>query len=487
METTAQSVENMCNLLIRSRLLQATDVQLMHRRWRLEARDASNDVNKFARWLVQNQYLTEFQANAVIKGHVDHFFLGQYKLLDRIGKGRMAGVYKGLHNLGNIVAVKVLPPSKVRDPQVLARFQREAKMAVKLNHPNVVRAFHMGSAGGLYYLVMEYLEGETLEEVLKRRSKLPVGESVRLIHQALLGLQHIHEQGLVHRDIKPANLMLVQDLTMTPAPAPRSATAAAPSQSRDRDGAEADNTLSATVKILDIGLGRAMFDESAPDMDNMQLTTEGAVLGTPDYLAPEQARDAHKADIRADIYSAGCLLYHLIGGQVPFPAKNALQVIVRHSQEQAKPLRELDPAVPEALQQVVQKMMAKQPDQRFAAPGQAAQALQPLLPGREVARPAAAGPHMQSYLKWVDTENSKEMTSPPPESASRLPVATPMPPEANVELVPVLPNGPPPAVQSASSRFTKRDYFLIAMGVWIGAAAVLIIEAFIWLALSAKR
>jgi serine/threonine protein kinase len=442
MEPASQSVENMCNLLIRSRLLQAPDVQLMHRRWRLEARDASNDVPKFTRWLVSNQYLTDFQAQSLARGHADHFFLGQYKLLDRIGKGRMAGVYKGLHNLGNIVAVKILPPSKVRDPQALARFQREAKMAVKLKHLNVVRAFHMGNASGVYFLVMEYLEGETLEDVLKRRHKLPVGEAVRIVHQTMVGLQHIHEQGLIHRDLKPANLMLVP--------------------------AAGENTLGATVKILDIGLGRALFDENAPsDMDDMQLTTEGAVLGTPDYLAPEQARDAHKVDVRADIYSLGCLLYHVLTGQVPFPDKNALHQIVRHATETARPVRDLEPSVPEALQGIIQRMMSKTPDQRYATPGQAAAALLPFLP-RETMKPAEAGPHQQAYLKWLEGESAKE-------SAGEMNVA---PAGAHVELVAAGAHGAAPPPPSG-----KRDFFLLAVGFWVGAAVVLIVEAILYFAL----
>src|SRR5262249_23807814 len=162
---------------------------------------------------------------------------------------------------------------------VLARFQREARMALRLKHSNVVRSFQIGQAGNLHYLIMEFLEGETLDDVLARRRRLPPAEAVRLIHQALAGLQHIHDAGLVHRDLKPANLMLV------PAPAK----------------GEPDSTLKATVKILDIGLGRELFDEKVPtSQEQMELTGEGVILGTPDYLAPEQARDSRAIDIRAD-------------------------------------------------------------------------------------------------------------------------------------------------------------------------------------------
>jgi serine/threonine protein kinase len=422
-----QTVESLCNLLIRSRLLAQQDVQTMHRRWRLEAKEAALDVERFSKWIVANQYVTEYQAAALARGHADHFFLNQYKLLDRIGKGRMAGVYKAVHNLGHVVAIKVLPPSKARDPNLLARFQREARLAVRLKHPNVVRTFHMGSALGLVYIVMEYLEGETLEEVLKRRGRLPPAEGVRLIHQTLLGLQHIHEQGMIHRDIKPANLMLVP---------PR------------LEGAP-DTTFHATVKIMDIGLGRAMFDENDPTSgeENFQLTTEGAMLGTPDYLAPEQARDAHSADIRADIYSVGCVLYHVLTGQTPFPEKNAFQQIVRHATEQPRPMNQLEPAIPDGLQQIVNWMMAKDPNQRYPTPERAAQALQVFLAKVEPTRQEDLNPQARSYLQWVDTHQEEEISFGP---ASETAAPEGMGPVSGVRLAQATPTSPPASTSGAA-------------------------------------
>src|SRR5262249_29663522 len=227
------SVENVCGLLIRSKLLNPDDVKTMYARWQSDAKAAAGNLAAFSRWLVAHQYVTDYQATLVTRGQVDDFFLGQYKILDRLGRGRMAGVYKAVHHLGQVVAIKVLPPSRSKNPQMLGRFQREAQMALRLKHPNVVRAFQVGEINGLHYFVMEYLEGETLDEVLQRRKKPPPAEAVRLIHQALLGLQHIHEQGMIHRDLKPANLMLVPG-TNSGGP---------------------DSTLRSTVKILDIGLG----------------------------------------------------------------------------------------------------------------------------------------------------------------------------------------------------------------------------------------
>src|SRR4051812_16398588 len=203
------TVQNVYGLLLRSQLMSLDEARAMFARWQEEAKDQAANLAKFTAWMVANKYLTEYQASLLARGHAEGFFLGDYKVLDRLGKGRMAGVYRAKHKLGQVVAIKVLPPSKAKDPTLLARFQREVRLATKLRHPNIVRTFQMGVVGEINYLVMEYLEGETLEDVLERRNRFGPPEAVRLVYQALQGLQHIHEQGLVHRDLKPSNLMLV--------------------------------------------------------------------------------------------------------------------------------------------------------------------------------------------------------------------------------------------------------------------------------------
>jgi serine/threonine protein kinase len=439
------TVQNVYGLLLRSKLLPLDQAKTMYDRWNADARDAAGNLQAFTRWVVAHRYLTDYQASLLARGHADGFFLNQYKILDRLGKGRMAGVYKAVHELGQVVAIKVLPPSKARDPQFLARFQREARLAFKLKHPNIVRAFQVGMAAGLHYFVMEYLEGETLDEVLRRRGKLPPPEAVRLIHQAMSGLQHIHAQGLVHRDLKPANLMLV------PAP-PQGAN---------------ETTQRCTVKILDIGLGRAMFEDSpseAAKKSNPGLTSEGVLLGTPDYMAPEQARDARSSDIRADIYSLGCVLYHTLAGQPPFPDTNIINQMIRHATEAPRPLKDFNPAVPDGLQQIVNWMLAKDPKQRYPTPERAAQALQVfLVAGAEVPTSLEADPKMKPFLNWVEAENSKaELALPRTGGAPRpthprpaavpvpkpaLPVATPVKPPAATS--PAAPAAPRPAAPAA--------------------------------------
>ena len=468
------SVENVCGLLIRSKLLNPDGVKAMYQRWLGDAGEHTGNLGRFTRWLVANQYVTEYQATLVARGHADDFFVNQYKVLDRLGRGRSAGVYKAVHQLGQVVAIKILPLSKSKNPLQLGRFLRESRLALRLKHANVVRSFQTGQYKGLRYLVMEYLEGETLDEVLQRRNRLPPNEAVRLIHQALVGLQHIHEQGLVHRDLKPANLMLVP-----PPPSP----------------GEPDTTQRATVKILDIGLGRTPLGEEPASLEDSHLTGEAVLLGTPDYLAPEQARDPRGVDIRADIYSLGCVLYHALTGQPPFPDTNLLSQMVRHATETPRPLKELNPAVPDGLQQIVNWMIAKNPAERYPTPERAAQALQVFLTaGNEPAPMSEEGPQLRKYLTWLEVNNSdkevqseaavsvqtreaprrhgsrkhkrhKHASSNPKIAAVAEP--PPRPEDFDVELVSSI---PPPA--RSVFRLTLREWVLVALGSAATLAAV---------------
>jgi HEAT repeat protein len=337
---------------------------------------------RFSLWLTEQALLTPFQLDFIVKGKAGKLRLDDYVLIDRVGVGRMAGIYKARKG-GQTVAVKILPPSKAKDAAVFARFQREGRLAARLKHPNVVRTFDMGEADGLHYIAMEYLEGETLQDVLKRRGKLPAEEVTRLLRQALEGLEHLHEQDVVHRDLKPANLMLTS--------VPRSS---APAAGRA-------TTVDSTVKLLDVGLGRTLFDD-APE-GHVDLTEAGDLLGTVAYMAPEQARDAHQADVRSDLYSLGCVAYHALTGQPPFVDASTMRVLTMHAKQPPRPLREIDAAIPAGLAGVIEKLLAKDPSQRFATPKAARQALDGAAgpPPKAGAVPAAEhGPAQSGRAGW---------------------------------------------------------------------------------------
>jgi len=392
MATLAASVREYCSVLAKSKLLPDAEVDALQRRWADDARGGDDQVEGFTRFLIKERVLTAYQAVMIQRGHPEGFFLNGYKILDRIGKGQMGGVYKAVHALGQTVALKILASSKAKDPHTLGRFQREARLLVQLDHPNVVRAFQLGEAGGVHYIVMEYLEGETLDEVLARRKRLPVGEAVRLVRQALAGLQHLHDRRMVHRDLKPSNMMLTPSVD------------------------EPATTWDATVKILDIGLGRELFDEGTPEgRIDTQLTAEGAVLGTPDYLAPEQAKDARTSDVRADIYSLGCVLYHCLTGRPPFPDTNIMSQMLKHATEKPAPLYDFLPDVPAGLQAVLDTFLAKDPGHRYQTPAEAADALAPFLSPGAGAPPAGAA-LLPAYREWLETESHIEMPKnlPPP-------------------------------------------------------------------------
>jgi len=460
--------QSLTHLLVRSRLMSADEVRAATQRWSAEApADQRDAVEPFRRFLVANRLLTEYQSQMLLRGHADGFFLDAFKILDRVGKGRMAGVYKAIGPGGQIAALKVLPPSKAKDANLLGRFQREAKLVTQLNHPNIVRALSTGEANGLHYIGMEHLEGDTVQEVLDRRKRLTPPEAVRIVYQVLQGLQQVHERGMVHRDVKPSNLMLV----------------APPGQAFNPE-----STLNCTAKILDIGLGKAIFDEDDEKAADQQLTADGVLLGTPDYLAPEQARSATNVDIRADIYSVGCVLYHLLTGQPPFPDTNVLNQVIRHATEQPKPLASLVPGLPEGLQSVVSVMLAKDPNQRYPSPAMAAAALKPLLgdppDGNEAsmsayvmwlggdARAAAAPPAEVPMGKLADRKR-REPEPPAPRKVRREKSPAVAAEDIDVELVAIAPPAPSEADRPLTE-FNRRDIIMLSAGGGGVAAAFIV-------------
>jgi hypothetical protein len=280
----------------------------------------------------------------------------RYRIIRQLGQGGMGVVYQAEHRMmGRLVAVKVINRELLDYPDAVERFDREVRAAGKLDHPNIVKAFDAERVGDLQILAMEYVEGLSLADVLAKKGPLPVVHACNYARQAALGLQHAHELGMVHRDLKPHNLML---------------------------------TPRGLVKILDFGLARLASEHPT----HGGLTPSDAVLGTPQYLAPEQAQDTKAADIRADIYSLGCTLFHLLAGRPPFTGESALQVIIAHKEKAPPRLKKLRPEVPTELAELVARMLAKHPALRPQTPRAIAEALAPFAkpPAKRPASPADA-------------------------------------------------------------------------------------------------
>jgi CheY-like chemotaxis protein len=272
------------------------------------------------------------------------------------------------------------------NPQAVRRLRKEIEAVAQLSHPNIVVAHDAAQIGESYFLVMEYVEGWDLRRLVLERGRLPVNQACAYTRQAALGLQHAHERGLVHRDIKPSNLLV-----------------AVPGE---------------VVKITDFGLARLQRPgdvQPATDSTASDLTDEGMVIGTPDFIAPEQALDSHTVDIRADVYSLGCTLYYLLSGQVPFPGGTLMQKLHRHQQATPAEIQSLRQDLPPGLPQVLRKMMAKQPGERYGEPASVAAVLAPYC-SAERGGPEALAPAAEARSGDRTSPGPRESHRPEPEA-----------------------------------------------------------------------
>lgn len=271
--------------------------------------------------------------------------LGKYKVLAHIATGGMGTVYKASdEELGRLVALKVLDDSMAEKPNTLERFRREARHAARLTHKNIVTLYEYGNADGRHFLALEYVEGIDLYDYIERKGRLAPEESRRILIQAVQALDHAHRQGITHRDIKPSNFLLTRD--------------------HDR----------MRVKLTDLGLARKADD------DDFRVTRAGSTVGTIDYLSPEQARDSAAADIRSDIYSLGCTLYHMLTGNPPFSEGGLGERILKHLQEEPPDVRQLNPQVSAEMWELLKRMLAKKPEDRFQTPAELLKTLKALPP-----------------------------------------------------------------------------------------------------------
>ncbi|MHC5543192.1 serine/threonine-protein kinase, partial [Singulisphaera rosea] len=290
---------------------------------------SSDAAARLARLLIQQKALTPYQARKLLAGATRGFFLGGYRILRPLGEGGMGKVFLASSERDSQrVAIKVLPPRKAAEErQALLRFRREMELSRRANHPNLARTIDVGNEGDVYFMILEYIPGESLYQAVKSEQGGPlrVPDTARFFLKVLDGLNAAHETGLIHRDIKPSNIMITPD---------------------------------GDAKILDLGLARLQGEESP-------LTQPNLVVGTLDYASPEQLGNAAQADRRSDLYSVGCTLYFTLSGRAPFEGGDVVNKIFKQRMEDPEPLERVARGVPSAFAAIVRKLMAKVPDDRY--------------------------------------------------------------------------------------------------------------------------
>jgi serine/threonine protein kinase len=350
---------------------------------------------ELAQELLRRDWLTAYQVNQIFQDNGPNLIIGPYVLLERVGEGGMGQVFKAMQKvLNRVVALKVIRKERLENPKAIRRFQREIRAAGQLSHPHIVRAYDADEVHGTYYIAMEYIDGVDLARLVGDHGPLSVVRACEYIRQAALGLQHAFERGMVHRDIKPANLLVGKALA---------------SDRRRSSGvlARPDGTASrpeptghypwGVVKVLDMGL--ALCADPFTGREATTLTLPGSVIGTPDYVAPEQLEDPHGADIRADLYSLGCTLYFLLAGDAPFPNGSITDKLLAHQHDEPEPVEKMRAErivarlqtrgvhyidekavrVPVAVQAVLTKLLAKDPKNRHQTPMELADELQVIV------------------------------------------------------------------------------------------------------------
>lgn len=396
-------------LLLKSRLISET--QLIPLAGRLPRPNEPSAVDRLAKALINADLLTMWQHQHLINGHWKGFFIGKHKLLAKIGVGGMGTVYLAEHTImRRKVAIKVLPKANVGKSSYLERFLQEARAIASLDHPNIIRAYNIDNEGDLHYLVIEYVEGPNLDQLVAENGPLDFDEAADYVRQAAEGLAQAHDRGLIHRDVKPSNLLL------------------------DRTG---------VIKVLDMGLARL----TNPGESSLTLEQGERVLGTADYLSPEQALDSHEIDHRSDLYSLGCTLYYLLTGTTPFARGTLAQRLVAHQTEIPVSPAVLRPEIPAELAAICLRLLSKEPGDRYPTASALAQILSAWLAKRSRERRLSRGPqnstpfpeelallisenetrcssHSDTDIRWLTSELRSQQ--PPPKKPAAPPVHPPI-------------------------------------------------------------
>ena len=409
----------------------------------LRAELPAPDLQGLAKLLVQRKLLTAYQAKQIYAGQGRSLLLGNYLILDKLGQGGMGMVLKAQHRrMNRMVAIKVLSPAVTKSPEMTARFHREVQAAARLEHPNIVTAYDADEAHGTHFLVMQYVEGSDLSSLVKKKGPLLISRAVECIRQTARGLAYAHSQGVIHRDIKPANLLL---------------------------------DLEGTVRILDMGLARIEGDAS----QQAELTSTGAVMGTVDYMSPEQARNTKTAEARSDQYSLGVTLWYLLTGAPMYDGHTLTERLLAHQSNPIPSLTSVREDVPPALEAIYQRMVAKQPDDRYRTMNDLVAALDdwkkdPSSSSQSLLRSPSEESQLHSFLQDLTSSSSTRM----PEE-TRLTAARP---EMNRNTT----SPPTPLVtgnrnSSSGSRLSKRlSGPMLAGGAACGLLLVLSLAWSIW-------
>lgn len=429
------SLDDFLRVIIKSGLLTKEQLQTAIKSLPADQRTQLTPVTDL---LIKQGKLSRFQARKLMQGNYRGLLLGPFQVLAPIGRGGMGAVYLARdHRSAQLLALKVLPPERARsEERILERFRREMEMNRKVSHPHIAWAIDWGKSEGVYYLAMEYIPGKSLHRLVAEQGPLSVTRAALLGSEVTLALEHLHDQGLVHRDIKPANIMV---------------------------------TPNNHAKLLDLGLALVRGETgSAKEV----IGGQGYVVGTMDYIAPEQTDDPTKVDGRADLYALGATLYYALTGQLPYPGGGNKEKMQRAREEQPRPLLELNPAATPEIVVVVNRLMAKDPAQRYQTAAEA----------REDLRRCAGGQQLTVVEKPTDLvvqeEAAKLESAEPVEDIDILPPTDAVPPSEASAVAPV---EPPVAQVPPEPALWQRPTFRVGLvmflaGMVAGALLVLLLN-----------
>jgi serine/threonine protein kinase len=351
---------------------------------------------RLARRAVEVGLMSRWQAQQLLAGvKPQMLWYDRYALVDLLGQGGMGRVFLARDSrLNRLVALKVLSRERMNNPRAVARFRREARVGAQLQHENLVRIYDEGETAGHLYLVMEYIDGKTAGHLIAERGPIPAGIAARIARQVALGLEHIAQKGLLHRDVNPQNILIA------------------------RDG---------TAKLTDMGLAIDLGDEGDP------VTRDGATVGTFDYISPEQARSSRQLDIRSDLYSLGCTVYHMLSGRLPFLHPSLAEKLYAHQALDPTPLSEVVTGIPLGLERVVQRLLAKLPENRYPTPREVAEALKPFQGPPMTLEAIENAPEIPVWIGADDAEDGSALAEAPTRD---LKAAEPAAPARPVETAP---------------------------------------------------